>query len=103
MRTTLFLLLTAPVVAADPKPGDVGTAEYKKAAGLVHQLGHRQYAVREAAAKQLIVLADSSKFERAGRIRIAPIEQASTVITDRAAPSHHVTNLRDRGIEVILV
>jgi DeoR/GlpR family transcriptional regulator of sugar metabolism len=55
------------------------------------------------ATKQLIVLADSSKFERAGQIRIAPIEQVSTVITDRDAPDHHVANLRDKGIEVMLV
>jgi hypothetical protein len=52
--TTLFLLLTAPIVAADPKPGGAGTAEYKKAADLVQQLGHPQYAAREAAAKQLV-------------------------------------------------
>jgi hypothetical protein len=56
MRTTLFLLLTAPLIAADPKPGDAGTAEYKKAAELVTQLGHTQFAVREAAAKQLVEL-----------------------------------------------
>jgi hypothetical protein len=52
--TTLFLLLTAPIVAADPKPDGAGTAEYKKAADLVQQLGHPQYAAREAAAKQLV-------------------------------------------------
>jgi hypothetical protein len=54
VRTTLFLLLTAALVAADPKPGDAGTPEYKKAAELVQQLGHPQYAVREEAAKQLV-------------------------------------------------
>ena len=47
-------------VAADPRPGDPGTAEYKKAAELVQQLGHPQFAVREAAAKKLVEMGQAA-------------------------------------------
>jgi HEAT repeat protein len=54
MRCTLVLLLTAAVAAADPKPAAEGTPEHERAAELVRQLGHPRFAVREAAAKQLL-------------------------------------------------
>ncbi|HJZ94200.1 MAG TPA: HEAT repeat domain-containing protein [Gemmataceae bacterium] len=53
-RTLVFLLIALPASAADPKPGDEGTPEFKKATELVKQLGHTRYATREAAAKQLL-------------------------------------------------
>jgi hypothetical protein len=53
-RTLLILLMALPASAADPKPGDEGTPELRKAAELVKQLGHARYVTREAAAKQLI-------------------------------------------------
>ena len=48
---TWFALTTTTVFAA---PGDPGTPEHRKAADLVKQLGHARYAVREAAARQLV-------------------------------------------------
>jgi HEAT repeat protein len=60
MRTTLIILLAATLATAEPKPGDEGTAEYKKALELVKQLGSPQFAVREAAAKQLVEMEQSA-------------------------------------------
>ena len=54
MRPTVLLVLTVAIAAADPRPGAEGTREHKKAAELVQQLGHSRFAVREAAAKQLV-------------------------------------------------
>lgn len=68
MNTTLYLLLTAPLVVADPKPGDAGTPEYRKAAELVQQLGHEQFAVREVAAKRLVEM---------GRMALAALQDGS--------------------------
>jgi hypothetical protein len=44
------------IVAADPKPGEEGTPEFERAAALVKQLGHPRFAVREAAARDLVEL-----------------------------------------------
>jgi DeoR/GlpR family transcriptional regulator of sugar metabolism len=56
-----------------------------------------------AAASELIVLADSSKFRQIGPIRLAPIERISTLITDSGASEADLAPLRDRGINVIVV
>src|SRR5947209_3059973 len=71
MNTTA-LLLVAITVAADPKPGQEGTPEYEKAAKLVQQLGTPRFAVREAAAKELLEM---------GPLAI-PALQAGTKATD---------------------
>jgi hypothetical protein len=54
MRLAVLLVVASPLLAADPKPGDEGTPDFAAATELVKQLGHRQFAVREAAAKQLV-------------------------------------------------
>jgi hypothetical protein len=54
MRTVLALLAVSLTATATPKPGDEGTPEFEKASALVKQLGHARFAVREAAAKQLV-------------------------------------------------
>ena len=54
MRPTLILLLAGTLAAADPKPGDGGTPEHRKALDLVRQLGDPKFANREAAATRLI-------------------------------------------------
>jgi hypothetical protein len=53
-RTIGLLLLSAAAALAAPLPGEEGTPEYEKAKALVQQLGHARFAVREAAAKQLV-------------------------------------------------
>jgi DeoR family transcriptional regulator, aga operon transcriptional repressor len=56
-----------------------------------------------AMSRQVVVVADSSKFARRNISLIARIEQLHMLITDRAAPPEAVEQLRQRGIEVQLV
>ncbi len=53
------------------------------------------------AARELIVLADHSKFAQLGPIRLAPLSAVSTVVTDTDAPDRDVQALRTQGITVI--
>jgi DeoR family transcriptional regulator, aga operon transcriptional repressor len=53
--------------------------------------------------RQVVVVADSSKFMRRNISLIARIEQLHMLITDRAAPAEAVEQLRQRGVEVRLV
>jgi DeoR/GlpR family transcriptional regulator of sugar metabolism len=55
-----------------------------------------------SAIPELIILADHTKFCRAGPVRLAPIEAASIIVTDTKAPEKEVSALREKGIEVIL-
>lgn len=54
-----------------------------------------------SAARQLIVLADHTKFGVIGQIRLAPMEKVNTVITDDQTPEHFIFSLREKGIQVI--
>lgn len=54
------------------------------------------------AARQIIVVADSSKIGRVGLTTVLPIEEAHTLITDDGAPPEFVSAVRERGLEVIL-
>jgi DeoR/GlpR family transcriptional regulator of sugar metabolism len=54
------------------------------------------------AARETTVLADSSKFGRKSVSVISGLERVQRVITDRQAPEEMVTQLRDRGIQVVL-
>ena len=53
--------------------------------------------------RQVVVVADSSKFMRRNISLIAKVEQINMLITDRAAPPEAVEELRQRGVEVQLV
>jgi DeoR family transcriptional regulator of aga operon len=55
-----------------------------------------------AHAGKVIVLADSTKFERAGFVPIIPFEQLHVFITSRDAPQDAVASMRARGVEVVL-
>lgn len=54
-------------------------------------------------AKEIIVVADSSKLGRQSVSRIGPMKRVDRLITDRRAPMAFVDALRKRGIQVILV
>jgi len=54
------------------------------------------------AARQVILLADHSKFERVGFCYIGPIDQVHVVITDRGAPQEVCAELIKRGIQVLI-
>jgi DeoR family transcriptional regulator of aga operon len=54
-------------------------------------------------ARQVVVVADSSKLIRRNVSLIAKVEQIHLLITDEAAPQQAVEALRRRGVEVQLV
>lgn len=54
-------------------------------------------------AQKVIVLADSSKFGRRGFSKICNLDAVDMVITDSNTQSRYLTQLRERGIEVIVV
>lgn len=54
-----------------------------------------------SAARQLIVLADCTKFGAGGPVRLAPLDWISTVVTDTDTPETIVQTLRAQGIQVI--
>ncbi|HXW73929.1 MAG TPA: DeoR/GlpR family DNA-binding transcription regulator [Steroidobacteraceae bacterium] len=56
-----------------------------------------------AISRQVVVVADSSKFARSNISLIARVEQLHMLITDRAAPVEAVEQLQQRGVEVRLV
>jgi DeoR/GlpR family transcriptional regulator of sugar metabolism len=54
-------------------------------------------------AEKVIVLADSSKLERAGFVPIIPVDRIDLLITDEEASPTIVDELRQMGLEVLLV
>jgi DeoR/GlpR family transcriptional regulator of sugar metabolism len=55
------------------------------------------------AAREIIVVADSSKIGVVGLTIISPLIRVDKLITDSQAPSDFVAALREQGVEVILV
>lgn len=53
--------------------------------------------------RQVVVVADSSKLIRRNISLIARVEQLNMLITDSAAPEQAIKQLRNRGVEVMLV
>lgn len=53
-------------------------------------------------AKEIILLVDSSKFDKTALVSIVPLEVINKVITDKGIPSEYKKLLSDRGIEVII-
>jgi len=53
--------------------------------------------------KEVILVTDSSKFQRRSFAFIAPIERVQTIVTDRGIPEEDHKILNDMGIKVILV
>lgn len=54
------------------------------------------------AAQKIIVLADSSKFNRRGFSKIADMEDIDLIITDAQVPDAMVRQLEERGIELVV-
>lgn len=53
--------------------------------------------------EQLVVLADSSKFEQRGSMAVCQLSRVHTLITDDAAPSSALDAVRQAGVRVITV
>jgi DeoR family transcriptional regulator of aga operon len=56
-----------------------------------------------AIAREVVVVADASKFTRRNISLMARVEQLNMLITDRAAPAEAVEQLRQQGVQVRLV
>ena len=56
----------------------------------------------EVMQNRVIVVADHTKFGRAGMIPVAPLCAAHVVVTDAGASPEHVEMLRGQGVEVLL-
>jgi DeoR family ulaG and ulaABCDEF operon transcriptional repressor len=56
-----------------------------------------------AHARELVILADESKFGRIGRLKLCPAERATRIVTTTEADPTLVAALRERGVEVVLV
>jgi DeoR/GlpR family transcriptional regulator of sugar metabolism len=54
-------------------------------------------------ARQVILLADSSKWERTGFIKVIPLSAIHTIVSDSGLPAAVRAGLERQGIEVILV
>lgn len=55
------------------------------------------------AARRVILLADSSKWQRSGFIKVCPLNALHTLITDQGLPERARQALAQAGVEVILV
>jgi DeoR family transcriptional regulator of aga operon len=56
-----------------------------------------------AAARKIIVLTDSSKFDKRGFCKICDLDNIHHIVTDTNAPAHIIKMIRERNIEVTLV
>jgi DeoR family ulaG and ulaABCDEF operon transcriptional repressor len=54
-------------------------------------------------AREIIILADESKFGAIGHLTLCPVERASTIITTNDADPRLVAILRAKGIEIVQV
>jgi len=55
-----------------------------------------------SAGTQVIVVADATKLGRVSASLVGPIERVHILITDKSAPPELVSEIRQRGTEVIL-
>ena len=55
-----------------------------------------------AAAPEVVVLADSTKFGRRGAVRLTSVKQISTLITDSGAEEASLAPWREAGVEVVV-
>jgi DeoR family transcriptional regulator, ulaG and ulaABCDEF operon transcriptional repressor len=56
-----------------------------------------------ARAEQLVVIADSSKFEQRGSMAVCQLTRVHTLVTDVDAPAHMLDHIRAQGVDVIIV
>jgi DeoR family fructose operon transcriptional repressor len=82
----------------------IGVGGISARAGLSTSNLHEARMMREMidSAERVIVVADSSKFERNAFAQIAELEQAQTVVTDREPPEPLAAALRDAQVDVVV-
>jgi len=55
------------------------------------------------AGREIVVLADHTKFGRAAAVLLAPVENIHTIVTDEQTPHEFITAFQARGIKVVKV
>lgn len=65
--------------------------------------GYAISGVMAEAARQVVVVSDSSKFGRKGFNIVLPIERIDTIVTDKNAPEDAIKRLKSKGKKVIIV
>ncbi len=99
----------APVLAAinayNVRLAFVGTDGFTARRGLTTQFAEGADAIRAMhdRAEETWLLADSSKYGRAGFVSVLPLNQVAGVITDTGIGEDSVSALRDLGVQVIVV
>jgi DeoR/GlpR family transcriptional regulator of sugar metabolism len=53
------------------------------------------------AGKEIIVVADHTKFGRAATVLLAPLESIHTIVTDDQTPQDFIDEVESRGIKVV--
>ena len=53
-------------------------------------------------AEQLVVIADSSKFNQRGSMAVCPLSRVHTLITDQGAPQQMIDLLKSQGVQVLM-
>ena len=54
-------------------------------------------------AREIIVVADSSKFNKRGYQIILPFDEIDILITDKGIPENYKTELEKKGVKLVLV
>lgn len=54
-------------------------------------------------APRVVIVADHTKFGKVSSVLVAPVTAAHTIITDKLTSEDRINELRDRGIEVLVV
>ena len=65
--------------------------------------GYAISGVMAEAARQVVVVSDSSKFGRKGFNTVLSIDRIDTIVTDKNAPEDAIKRLKSKGKKVIIV
>jgi DeoR family transcriptional regulator of aga operon len=81
----------------------IGTRAISLEDGLTHEYLPETMTDRAIlkAGKEIIVLADHTKFGRTATVLLAPLERIHTIVTDDLAPSDFIQSVREKGIHLI--
>jgi DeoR/GlpR family transcriptional regulator of sugar metabolism len=82
----------------------IGTRAISLEHGLTHEYLPETMTDRAIlkAGKEIIALADHTKFGRAAAVLLAPLENVHTIVTDREAPREFIEAVRQRGLRVVV-
>ena len=82
----------------------IGTRAISLEYGLTHEYLPETMTDRAIlkAGKEIIVLADHTKFGRAATVRLAPLESIHTIVTDNGTPQDFIDAVQERGLQVVV-